>query len=140
MKRRFIVAAVSSIVLAALLIGSGVLNAAGKSINWSTDFNKATKAAKNQNKPMMIDFHTEWCGWCKRLERDTFTDSRIIELSEKFIAVKVDGDKSPAITKQYNVSGYPTIVFTNSKGQEVKRIVGYRNADEFLKVMREVAK
>jgi thiol:disulfide interchange protein len=140
MKRKLIVAMVTSTVLATLLIGSGVLNAADKSIKWNTDFKKAAKAAKRQQKPMMLDFYTEWCGWCKRLDKDTYTDSRVIDLSDKFISVKIDGDKDPALVKQYRVEGYPTIVFTNSKGKEINRVVGYRNADDFLKVMQEALK
>jgi thiol:disulfide interchange protein len=135
MSRKRILAAV---VLAAFVVTAAF--AAAKTIKWQTDFDKAAESAKKSHKPMMVDFYTDWCGWCKKLDREVYTDKRIVELSAKFVNVKVDGDKQPKLIDKYNVEGYPTIVFYNSKGKEVSRIVGYRNPDDFLAAMKDALK
>lgn len=143
MQRKYILMPVIIVtMIAGLFAVAYVLSAADnksdKSIKWRTDYTKAVEDAKKYAKPVMIDFYTDWCGWCKKLDKDTYTDSRVVQLSRKFVNIKVDGDKSPDIVKQYKIEGYPTIVFLNAKGKESRRIVGYKDADEFLKVMKQV--
>lgn len=131
------------IAAAAILIVTGILMAANKpekSIKWYTDFNKASKDARKYAKPMLVDFYTDWCGWCKKLDSETYTDSRVIDASRKFVNVKVNGDKIPELVQKYKIEGYPTIIFLNSKSKEISRVVGYRNADDFLNAMNEAVK
>lgn len=143
MQRKYILMPVIIVtMIAGLFAVAYVLSAADnksdKSIKWRTDYKKAVEDAKKYAKPVMIDFYTDWCGWCKKLDKDTYTDSRVVQLSRKFVNIKVDGDKSPDIVKPYKIEGYPTIVFLNAKGKESRRIVGYKDADEFLKIMKQV--
>lgn len=137
-RRRSLIAILAVMVISVL--ATGVLIAAEKkqikAVAWQTDFTKASKAASKSNKPMMVDFYTTWCGWCKKLDSDTYTNSQVVELSQKFVTVKVDGDKYPDLVKKYKVNGYPTIVFLNSKGNEVSRVVGFQNANDFAKSMQ----
>jgi thiol:disulfide interchange protein DsbD len=49
--------------------------------------------AEEQNKPVMIDFGADQCGACKKLDEETFTDGRVIELSKNFVCIKVNTDK-----------------------------------------------
>jgi len=126
--------------LAALVIASGLLAAERKSINWSTDLGKAAEQAAKSKKPLMIDVYTDWCGWCKKLDKDTYSDARVVKLSRKFVCVKVDGDKNTEFVKKYAIQGYPTIVFLNSKSKEIHRVVGYQGPGDFLKSMNEALK
>ncbi len=126
------------VVIAAFVVSAAF--AATRSIKWSYDFEKAAKVAKQTNKPMMVDFYTDWCGWCKKLDKDVYSDARVIELAGKFVCVKVDGDKYSKLVEKYKVDGYPTIVFYNSKTKEVSRVVGYKNADAFVAAMNEALK
>ena len=140
MQRRYIFAAVV-LVAVVLLISTGVLTAADKgsqkSIEWSYNFDKAAKEAKKQAKPMMVDFYTDWCGWCKRLDRDVYTKDNVVALSKQFVCIKLNPEKDQENGKKFSVEGFPTIVFTNSEGKEIHRIVGYKPADKFAAEMKK---
>ncbi len=107
-------------------------------ISWKNDLSAALGEAKSSGKPVMVDFYTDWCGWCKKLDADTYADPNVKKLAEKFISVKVDADKSPDTAVKYGVSGYPTIIFLDSSGTLVGRIIGYKGPEPFAKTMSAV--
>ncbi|MDO8549305.1 MAG: protein-disulfide reductase DsbD [Ignavibacteria bacterium] len=90
---------------------------------------------------VIIDFYADWCIPCKELDAFTFSDSRVIEESKKFYTFKADMTKSlsdevEALRNKYNIVGVPTVLILDSEGNEVKRITGFVNADEFYKMMK----
>ena len=90
--------------------------------------------------PCIIDFYADWCIPCKELDALTFSDPRVIKLSEEFNTYKADMTKSlddevETLRDKYKIIGVPTVLLLNSKGEEVNRITGFVNADEFLKIM-----
>ncbi|HOX09415.1 MAG TPA: thioredoxin family protein, partial [Candidatus Omnitrophota bacterium] len=123
---------------AALLCVSMTSSSAHAAITWAGNLNSALKEAKSKNKPVMADFYTDWCGWCKKLDRDTYADPEVANLAKKFICVKVNGDKYPTLVSKYGVSGYPTIIFLGPAGDKTDAIVGYVNAEGMLSKMNSV--
>ncbi len=111
---------------------------AAQAISWEHDLTQALKEASGKGSPVMADFYTEWCGWCKKLDSDTYSDKSVNDLSGKFICVKVDADKSSELAGKYGVRGYPTIIFLNSKGDVVEKVVGYVDAEGLKKTMNKV--
>lgn len=107
-------------------------------INWQYNLENALKSAGGKQKPVMIDFYTEWCGWCKKLDSDTYSDSRVHAASGKFICVKIDAEKEPAIANKYGVTGYPTIIFLDGNANLISKIPGYLPPDRFLENMNKV--
>ncbi len=101
-------------------------------ITCTEDLNSALQKARSSHKVVMIDFCTEWCGWCKKLRDETLTDPRVIEKAQQVICVRIDGDNRRDLVSQYNITGYPTIVFLSEDGREVHRVVGFRDAAGFL--------
>jgi thiol:disulfide interchange protein DsbD len=84
----------------------------------------------------MIDFGADRCGACKKLDEETFTDGRVIELSKNFVCIKVNTDKERGIVDKYGkIRFIPTLVFTDSQGDEIHRAIGFKNADKFLNEM-----
>ena len=110
-------------------------------ISWQKDLSRAMKTAEEENKPVMIDFFTEWCTYCKKLDKETFSDQKVIRESERFIPVKFDATKStPEIREviaDYNIVGYPTIVFIDSEGNRQK-VTGFVTAEELLETMKGI--
>jgi pentatricopeptide repeat protein len=119
----------------------------GDSIAWAKSFDEAMSQAKNNKTLVMVDFYTDWCGWCKKLDADTYTDKTVGELAKQFASVKVNPEKEgKAVGEKYkdSVRGYPTILFidpmeADSKGGGiVGKIGGYMAPAGFSEQMKLV--
>lgn len=106
-----------------------------RDIAWFDDYNSALKRAEADNKMLVIAFYTSWCVYCKKLDKETFVDPRVVEQSEQYIFAKLDADIQKAAALRYRPEGFPTIVFASPSGNEIFRISGYRDADQFLTVL-----
>jgi uncharacterized repeat protein (TIGR02543 family) len=102
---------------------------AQSSIAWYEQ--EGMQIAKSQNKPTMILFSSDRCPACAKLTGE-FADTRVINMSKKFVPIV----GSRELDSQYGIRYVPTIVFTNSQGMEVHRIVGYRDADTLVNEMQ----
>lgn len=98
---------------------------------------KILKRAKKENKLIMMDAYTSWCGPCKWMSANVFTDKNVGEFYNKnFICTKIDMEKGegPKLSEQYNVRAYPTILFINSKGEKVHVGVGGCEPADFIEL------
>ena len=128
------------ILLACILISPGCENSV--KYNWA-DEPLETIIINNDEKIILVDFETESCVWCDRLDADTFTDQKVIDFAKQnLISKKIDAEKGdgPKQKKKYRVRGYPTILFLDSQGAEIDRIVGYRPPEEFLSELNRIKK
>ena len=120
------------LLLSATLVAFPAPAAAAGAIAWH-DFEEGTNLSLNQRKPAMVDFSTSWCSWCKEMDKNTYSDARVINRSESLVCIKVDGDARGDLVAKYKVDGYPTTIFFNPDGSETHRVVGYKGPDDFLK-------
>jgi len=93
--------------------------------------------AKREGKPIILDFHAAWCAPCKRLEKETFVDPRVVALLEQVVFVKVDSDEHPQLAKQFQVTGLPDIRFLDSEGNELRKLIGFQDAESFQMVLQK---
>jgi thiol:disulfide interchange protein len=108
-------------------------------INWLDNLDKGLALAKTSNKPVMVDFYADWCGWCKKLDKTTYSDPRVIDGSAGFVCVKVNTDTADGkYSTKYGVQGLPTIVFLSSKGEVLDKVVGYSDAESFYLTMKKI--
>ena len=114
------------------------------SINWETDYDAALDKAKRNKKLVMVDMYTDWCGWCKKLDRDTYSNKTVQEtLAKNFVTAKINPEKSKknaALAKQFGTRGYPHIVFLDDSGKKISEISGYRPAKDFQEFLDAVLK
>jgi len=108
---------------------------ASNEIAWIHNLDDGLKKAAEEGKPVMVDFYTEWCGWCKKLDEDTYSNARVKAKAAEFVAVKVDAEQHQASASKYGVEGFPTIVFTDAKGKEIHRVTGFAPPEPFLSEM-----
>lgn len=111
-------------------------------INWENDFDKAIERSKSENKIIIMELYTDWCGICKEMDKTTFADKNVIDKINNFVALKFNPEKAfngKDIQKKYNILGYPTMLFINSDGFVVKKLVGYIDNNELINEMSSIA-
>ncbi|MBX9567990.1 MAG: thioredoxin fold domain-containing protein [Candidatus Obscuribacterales bacterium] len=112
-----------------------VVSPQGKPIWLSVDDGK--RAGKALKKYVIADFYTDWCGWCKVLDKATFKDPSVEAfLAKNAVCMKVnseDNKSGTALSQEFEVSGWPTVIIFDPAGQEVDRISGFMPAPQFLK-------
>lgn len=98
------------------------------------------KHAKENDKLIMVDIYTTWCGPCKLLDRTTFADERVRAfLSGDMVAYKVDAEKGEgvAFARKYKVTAFPNLIIINGDGELVSRQIGYVPPAQFLQWARQ---
>ncbi len=126
--------------MAACSLALASAGVAAEELKWYTDWNAAREAARKSDKPIMIDFYTDWCGWCKKLDRDTYSDKRVQALLKQgFVPLKLNAEKNGRqLAQKYGVRGYPTILFVNADGKVLHRIGGYKPPEPFVRDLEQV--
>src|SRR5947209_4200294 len=106
--------------------------AAPAEIHWRHDYAAALKEALDKNLPLVIDFGTVNCYWCKKLDESTFRDPRIIRaLNDRFVPLKVDGEKEPSLVQLLRISSYPTVVLAGPDKRILGTMEGFQEAEKF---------
>jgi protein disulfide-isomerase len=125
------------ITLASLVAFSAASMAAES--GWLTDYEAAKKQAKEENKPILINFTgTDWCGWCIKIEKEIFSkDEFKAYAKENLILMEVDFPEkkkqtdevkaqNKVLDKEFKIEGYPTIFLIDSEGKKLSEDIGYR--------------
>jgi thioredoxin-related protein len=98
----------------------------------------AQAAAAKDGRNVIVDFYTDWCTWCHRFDTVNMVDPKTIEFFRKeMILAEVNAEVDTAIATKFAVSGYPTFVLLNAEGNEIDRVAGYLETDEYIKTMRD---
>ncbi len=98
-------------------------------------------AAKEEQKPIFIDFYTSWCSPCKLMDEYTFSHPEVIKFYEtNFINYKVDGEKGdgPKLIKEYFIFNYPSMVYLDADGQLIETKVGSAGATELIQLGQKI--
>lgn len=91
---------------------------------WLDSFDLAKAQAQAENKPIVVDLYADWCGYCKDLEKKIFPAKEVSSELEKFVTVRINGEKFPELITKYSVRGYPTILFLDKNGYFIDKITG----------------
>jgi thioredoxin-related protein len=122
--------------LALLLVAVNVcflaMPAGAQEVQWRYDYNVARKEADKKGLPLVIDFGTEDCYWCKRLDTDTFRDPAVAKMmNEKFVPLKVDANQEAQLTRMLGITRYPTVILAGPDGKILGTLEGFQEATRF---------
>jgi len=121
-----------------LLIAASV-PAAGQEIHWCRDYKTAWEESRATGRPLLLDFGTESCLWCKRLDATTLRDPDVVELvNGRFVALHVDSDREPLLSRALHVKSHPTIVLAGPDGTVLDRVIGYTDKTRFQQHLRQI--
>lgn len=96
---------------------------------------EALAEAEKQEKLIFVDAYAVWCGPCKRMAKEVFTNDKVGEFYNKnFINVKMDMEKaeSTSFRKNHSVSAYPTLFYIDYSGELVMQVKGAKQVDDFI--------
>lgn len=102
------------------------------SIAWVENFDAALDRAKVENKPVLVDFFATWCGPCKLMDRETYTDSAVGAELTNWIGARIDVDKNEEVAKRFGIEMIPTTVLLQPDGKEIARESGYVGPQAFV--------
>lgn len=103
----------------------------GEEIKWQTNLKQAAQQARTQEKAMLIQIGASWCGFCHKMEKETYRNQGVVKhVNSCFIPVSVDADKNEELVEAIGVSGLPTTVIITPQLKIVKKISGYVAAQE----------
>lgn len=106
-------------------------------------FAQALAKAKQENKKLMVDCYTLWCGPCHYMATNVFPNDTLGKfMNEHFVCMKLDMEhgEGPERNKTFNVKAYPTFIFFDADGKEMNRFEGMAYQDEFQKRCERILK
>lgn len=131
------------VIVAALWYGwrfySGKSAAAQPWYQGADGFDRALVEQKSNGKPILLYFHTEWCGYCKRLEHDVLSTGKFGQQSGSILKVKVNPETGSAerdLAHRYAIRGFPTL-FIIAAGKANEPMVGYGSPDHFYSWLQQ---
>lgn len=125
------------VVLAVCLLCSAVMLSAGDGVAFTTitSWNEALILAKSTGKPIFLDAYTDWCGWCKVMDKETFSDPKVAKvMNASFVCVKMEMETGEGVdvAMKYRISSYPTFMVFTAEGIPTYRVSGYQPPEKWL--------
>ncbi len=115
------------------------------------NFSAALDAARSSHRKILVDVYTDWCGWCKKMDKDTYTDPGVeAYLAEHFELAKLDAESKEVhafkdgkfsekeIAAAFQVDGYPTTIFLTPDAETITAVPGYLAPKTFRAVLEYI--
>jgi thioredoxin-related protein len=126
------------------------LRAGAADIVWRS-WNDGLREAQASGRPVLVDVYTDWCGWCKKMDRESYSRAEVRDfLGHRFVTVRLDAESptqlryrgeelsTRALVSHFRVTGYPTTIFLASNGEHVVTVPGYVPPGRFLVLLRYI--
>lgn len=105
---------------------AGAQSGEERTVKWIENLNQARAAALSENRLILIDFYSEDCSWCKRLDERMQSDPLFDRLAEIVVFARFDGKKEQDLAKRYGVNILPTLILAKPNASEIDRLAGVK--------------
>ncbi|HUU70464.1 MAG TPA: thioredoxin fold domain-containing protein [Planctomycetota bacterium] len=138
-KRTLVVACIAALAIGAIscTVGKADKAPAGPPLPWHSTLDKALLVAKQKHSPIVVDFYIDGCSWCRKMDKQTFTDPGVRAKLGEFVLLKLDGDKFPEVAEKYAVDGYPTTVVLDEDGKLLAQRPGFMPPKDYIALLDE---
>jgi thioredoxin-related protein len=119
-----------------------------KEIKWG-NFENGTKTAKSSSKKIIVDVYTDWCSWCKKMDKTTYGNDEVINyISKNFVAVRLNAESKnktsylgQSYTEQqlaqgFGITGFPSTIFFDENQNPITVVPGYIEGQDFMNVLK----
>ena len=100
---------------------------------------KVKQKAVEAGKPIFVDIGADWCGYCKKMKKNIFTNDAVSNaMNSGFVPVSLDGEKGDGaeLVSKLGINGFPTQLILDSKGNVIKRNTGYLDTKGLLAFLK----
>ena len=120
------------IIVALVIIVLIITRAHGNKIDWIYDYQKGLNMAKQQNKPLIVAFHSNIAQFSIQIKQNTYRDAGFVKAINDFVPVFLEIKQQPELFKKFDISTYPTHIIQRPDGSQIDIVIGYRTPEEFL--------
>jgi len=126
------------LLLTAALGAFGLAHGQGATdVQWRRDYNAARKEAEAKGLPIFLDFYTDHCVYCDKMDNTTYRDAKVLAmLNGRFIPLKIDGDRDKKLADILGISSYPTMLLAGADGKIIDTMIGYMEVPQFLEKLQ----
>src|SRR5262245_2417722 len=104
---------------------------------WRKDYASALQEAREKSLPLVLDFGTDACMWCDKLDATTFHDPDVVNLlNTRFVPLKIHAARYPELVEHLKIHTFPTLVVADSSGKILNAHAGFLEASAFLEFLR----
>lgn len=114
-------------------------SAFAQEVQWRTEYAAARREATEKNRPLLLDFGTDSCYWCKQLDTRTFSEPAVARLlNERFIPLKINAQRDADLAGRLRIQTYPTLVIAAPDGRILGTQEGFIEAVRFHEQLQRV--
>ncbi len=96
----------------------------------------ALAQARKTDQIILVDFWADWCGWCKKMDAETWLDPEVQRLASTMIPVKINSDQEPKLAAALGAANLPHVAFVRRDHVVIATAPGYRPADQMAVVLK----
>jgi len=127
------------LILCTLFVTVSAYAGDGVSFVTVTSWSEALDLAATSGKPIFLDAYTDWCGWCKVMDEETFADPEVAKvMNASFVNVKMEMETGGGVdvAMKYRITGFPTFMVFDASGKPTYKTFGYQSPQDWLATLK----